>query len=366
MLTKVLVLCLLLAIAFAFTEHQEQAGLDQERDQRSAEFADGEKTLIRNRRQWGWGGMGYGMGMYRPYGMMGMYRPWGILVHAAAESNNAQATPLKFFFLNGNKKTSMIGNDLLAIGLASIHHEKTCPELTGRVTGTAIKVIDIMKSATELWETLRIGIAEVTTTDFKAISIWISGPTPLKSEKLFLELDTQGLGGLPASCHGHGMQVADYVDRAWKQTRDALTTKLKELAKTHQDGYDLVLQGHSIGGCLAQLFAVWAVEQKIWPNKNVHTALGVAVRFYELGDVEMEHPPLNGEYKEVTPIYQATPAGYYHSGKAAIIDQLGYTNTYCDEEDALCAQKVKDDGGNPHRFEGRGKVLSGEDCFVKK
>uniref|UniRef100_A0AC34FLR8 Uncharacterized protein n=1 Tax=Panagrolaimus sp. ES5 TaxID=591445 RepID=A0AC34FLR8_9BILA len=31
----------------------------------------------RVRRQWGYGG--YGMGMYRPYGMMGMYRPYGMM-----------------------------------------------------------------------------------------------------------------------------------------------------------------------------------------------------------------------------------------------------------------------------------------------
>uniref|UniRef100_A0AC34F3A7 Uncharacterized protein n=1 Tax=Panagrolaimus sp. ES5 TaxID=591445 RepID=A0AC34F3A7_9BILA len=39
--------------------------------------ADSDAPHDRVRRQWGYGG--YGMGMYRPYGMMGMYRPYGMM-----------------------------------------------------------------------------------------------------------------------------------------------------------------------------------------------------------------------------------------------------------------------------------------------
>ncbi|CAJ0566931.1 unnamed protein product, partial [Mesorhabditis spiculigera] len=119
---------------------------------------------------------------------------------------------------------------------------------------------------------------------------------------------------------GHEVLVGKRLLEAFNMIKEYVRGVLVKLTENARD--DLVFQGHSLGGCLAQMFSLWAQEQKLWlPGRHFADAVKkenrVVGRVYQPPDAFMNYPQAaHVTYKDGVP----QPAiGFHHAGGVALV-----------------------------------------------
>ncbi|CAJ0568506.1 unnamed protein product, partial [Mesorhabditis spiculigera] len=236
--------------------------------------------------------------------------------------------------LNNNRD---LATRMLGLGLGSINKDKDCFDAIA--TQSALQIEKIADETKQLfpWWTTHIGVLKVATTDFHAIVFWFSGPDASDDEKAIFELQRQQLVAFGIKHCGHEVSVGERLLDAFNVIKEYVSGVLVKLSVDPRN--NLVFQGHSLGGCLAQMFSLWTHEQNIWWHGRVSTigfgqprcgdvhftdavkkANRVIGRVYQPPDAFMNYPQAaHVTYKDGVP----QPAiGFHHAGDVALMSAL--------------------------------------------
>ncbi|CAJ0565096.1 unnamed protein product, partial [Mesorhabditis spiculigera] len=209
---------------------------------------------------------------------------------------------------------------MLGLGLGSINKDKDCFDAIA--TETKLQIEKIAGETKQLWPwwTTHIGVLKVAANDLQAIVFWFSGPEASADEKAIFELQRQELVPFGIKHCGHEVLVGKRLLDAFNTIKEYVSGVLVKLTENARD--HLVFQGHSLGGCLAQMFSLWAQEQNLWlPGRHfadaVKKANRVIGRVYQPPDAFMNYPQAaHVTYNDGVP----QPAiGFHHAGGVALV-----------------------------------------------
>ncbi|CAJ0568507.1 unnamed protein product, partial [Mesorhabditis spiculigera] len=215
--------------------------------------------------------------------------------------------------LNNNRD---LATRMLGLGLGSINKDKDCFDAIATQSALQIEKIAELRNK-----------AAVSLVDHSY----------RHDEKAIFELQRQQLVAFGIKHCGHEVSVGERLLDAFNVIKEYVSGVLVKLSVDPRN--NLVFQGHSLGGCLAQMFSLWTHEQNIWWHGRVSTigfgqprcgdvhftdavkkANRVIGRVYQPPDAFMNYPQAaHVTYKDGVP----QPAiGFHHAGDVALMSAL--------------------------------------------
>ncbi|CAJ0587023.1 unnamed protein product, partial [Mesorhabditis spiculigera] len=215
-----------------------------------------------------------------------------------------------------------------------------------------------------VWGKMKVGAVRSHVHDFPVIFVWVTGPADLKAyanQEALNSLDEQALIQLPSfHCTDHSkVKVAEYLIKPWQAVWNKINSSENLINwKGKYAEHKLVFQGHSLGGCVAQMLAMTVVKKNEWPAEHVHSFVYNTPRcgngdyaHYFMNNVQghraywnndpfQRHPPKLAEDTQAKPVVYKN--NYFHAGESMILreseDGLEAVGTSCaEEEDVKCA-----------------------------